>query len=420
MSSEAVLESFCMTEARDDKIIDVEGFDKDPGDSHAPRGSQSSLSLDDIMVLAKTYDLTDRRLAIRLYQDWIEDNQNSPHLAVAWFNLGVEFANAKDDHTAAQAYRTALALKPSLYPASINLGLVEERANAPERALEVWQQALQPDEARVALLNQSARLLEQSGQLAAAEATLAKSLSTTVNQPDAIQHWLHLRQQMCQWPALPAVAFGACGMELLHNSGPLGALAMTDKIATQTRVAANWIARKTSVAPRRLSPADGYQHEKLRLGYMSSDFGRHAMGYLIADLFSHHDRNRFTVNGYCLGRDDGSALRARIVRSFDKFTSLVNLSDEAAACQIADDQIDILIDLNGLTRGARPQILRWRPAPVQTTYLGYIGSAPIPELDYMLCDNYVVPEHLSSQYKPEPLYIRACQEIAESGVRFVR
>jgi predicted O-linked N-acetylglucosamine transferase (SPINDLY family) len=64
-----------------------------------------------------------------------------------------------------------------------------------------------------------------------------------------------------------------------------------------------------------------------------------------------------------------------------------------------------LIDLNGLTSGTRLQALRWRPAPVQATYLGFVGPVPLPELDYMFCDSIVVPPEIAAEYRPTPLYV---------------
>ena len=83
----------------------------------------------------------------------------------------------------------------------------------------------------------------------------------------------------------------------------------------------------------------------------------------------------------------------------------LHLSDEQAARAIRADEIDILIDLNGLTSGTRLQVLRWRPAPVQATYLGFVGPVPLPELDYMFCDPVVVPPAIASEYRPTPLYV---------------
>ena len=357
----------------------------------------------------------DRNIAIQLYSAWIRANPDPAQpMFAAWFNLGAECVLAGDRTAAMAAYRQALALKPDFHPAATNLGLQLEASGQPDAALEVWGKALQSNEARTTLINHRARLMEQSGQLEEAERAMHVSLATDAAQPDVIQHWVHLRQKMCRWPVFAGQSFGLTEAELLADCGPLAALSLTDQVAAQTAITARWIARKTSPTPRRLSPPEGYRHDRIRVGYMSSDFCRHAMGYLIAELFERHDRSRFTIHGYCLGRDDGSDIRARIIGAFDRFTPLRDLSDQQAAETIAADEIDILIDLNGLTAGARPEILRWRPAPVQATYLGFIGPVPVPELDYLFCDDYVVPPGIAESYQPAPLAIAANYQANDS------
>ncbi len=210
---------------------------------------------------------------------------------------------------------------------------------------------------------------------------------------------------MCQWPVLAEVIPGLTGHDLITRAGPLGVLALSDDVATQSAATAAWISRKTHAVPVHMATSEGYQHGRIRVGYLSSDFCSHAMSYLIAELFERHDRGLFEVFGYCSSPEDGSPIRARVIAAFDHFVQVRDLSDEAAARRIRDDEIDILIDLNGLTNGARLQILRWRPAPVQATYLGFIGPVPLPELDYMLCDDFVVPPSVAPAYQPMPLYV---------------
>ena len=98
-------------------------------------------------------------------------------------------------------------------------------------------------------------------------------------------------------------------------------------------------------------PPAGYRHDRIRVGYMSSDFCSHAMSYLIAELFERHDRSRFEIYGYCTSPEDGSDIRQRVIAAFDHFTIIKTMSDEQAARAIRADEIDILIDLNGLTVG---------------------------------------------------------------------
>jgi predicted O-linked N-acetylglucosamine transferase (SPINDLY family) len=345
---------------------------------------------------------------IGLYREWIAAQPTThPHLHAAWFNLGVELNSGGDPDAAAQAYRIALAHQPCFAPAAVNLGLLLERNGDAAAALRVWAQATQPDEARTSLLNHRARLKERSGQFEEAETLLRASLHTQPNQPDVIQHWIHLRQKMCSWPVLSPPAPGLTHADLVRNCGPLAALALFDDVATQTEIGAAWVGRKTLPVPVWLTPAGGYAHTRLRIGYLSSDFCRHAMSFLIAELFERHDRTRFEIYGYCASPEDGSELRARVLAAFDHRRSITAVSDERAAQMIRADEIDILIDLNGLTQGSRLQILRHRPAPVQATYLGFVGPVPVPELDYLFCDATVIPHAVVPAYRPAPIYIAA-------------
>jgi predicted O-linked N-acetylglucosamine transferase (SPINDLY family) len=191
----------------------------------------------------------------------------------------------------------------------------------------------------------------------------------------------------------------------MASCGPLAALALTDQVAVQAQIAGAWIQRKIPPAPEHLAPAGGYRHHRIRVGYMSSDFCSHAMSYLIAELFERHDRTRFEIHGYCTSPEDGSDIRRRVIAAFDHFSIIKDLPDEAAARAIRADAIDILIDLNGLTTGTRLAILRWRPAPIQATYLGFIGPVPMPELDFLLCDEFVIPPAFAALYQPQPLYV---------------
>ncbi len=352
---------------------------------------------------------------IGLYDQWIKANDGtSPFLYMAWFNIGVLFAREGDHAKAAIAYGNALALRPDLHGAAINLGLLLEVNGQADQALATWQRATQSDEARVALEIQQGRLLEKLGRLDDAERVLRRVLLIDPFQPDVVHHWVHIRQKMCRWPIAPSGIPDLPAAELVQRSGPLGILALTDDIQQQSDAAAAWIARKTQPGPRRLAPAKPYSHERIRLGYLSSDFCSHAMSYLITELFERHDRSRFEIFGYCASQDDGSEIRQRVLAAFDHLRIIRTLSDEQAAQTIRDDEIDVLIDLNGITEGSRLAILRWKPAPIQGTYLGFVGPIPLPELDYLLCDSVVIPPEYEAAYQPKALPIARIYQANDS------
>jgi predicted O-linked N-acetylglucosamine transferase (SPINDLY family) len=355
-----------------------------------------------------------RGITLGAYQAWLAANPGHPQAVAAWFNLGVEFAQTGEQGQAATCYRNALALKADFHEAAVNLGLALEAAGDAEAALATWQQALQPEVTRRQLLNHRGRLLELRGRFAEAEQALRASLLSDADQPDVLQHWTHLRQKLCQWPIHAGDIPGLAQEQAQLNAGPLGALALFDDIALQRRIVAAWLARKVPAAPRHLAPPQGYRHERIRLGYLSADFCRHAMSFLIAEVLERHDRARFEIFGYCSSPEDGSEIRARVIGALDHHVRIGALDDAAAAQRIREDEIDILIDLNGLTRGARLGVLRWKPAPVQATYLGYIGSVPLPELDYLLCDAVTIPADAAPLYAPQPLAIEGLYQANDS------
>jgi predicted O-linked N-acetylglucosamine transferase (SPINDLY family) len=355
-----------------------------------------------------------RALSIVAYQAWLGANPGHPQALAAWFNLGVEFSQAGEPAQAVICYRNALALKADFHDAATNLGLALEAAGQKEAALAAWQQALQPEPARRQIFNHRGRLFEQMGRFTEAEQALRQSLLSAPDQPDVLQHWTHLRQKLCAWPIHADDIPGLTRDQAVLHSGPLGALALHDDIDLQRRIVATWLARKVPEAPRRLAPAQGYRHERLRLGYLSSDFCRHALSFLIAEVLERHDRDRFEIFGYCSSPEDGSDIRARVIAALDHHVKIGAMDDATAAARIRADEIDILIDLNGLTRGARLGVLRWKPAPVQVTYLGYIGSVPLPELDYLICDDIAVPPEAASLYAPRPLKLEGLYQANDS------
>ncbi|WP_268921279.1 O-linked N-acetylglucosamine transferase family protein [Siccirubricoccus phaeus] len=351
---------------------------------------------------------------IALYRAWIAANPGALQAFAAWFNLGVELSRIGRPAEAEAAYREVLRLNPRLDAASLNLGSALEAQGRRAEAMAAWECALQPLPHRVMLLNQRGRLLEEERRFAEAETCLRESLALDPDQPDVVQHWLHLRQKACIWPLYRGEIPGRSLAELALQSGPLGILALTDDPDLQRRSAAAWLSRKAPPAPRRLSPRGGYRHDRIRLGYLSADFCRHALSFLMAEVFERHDRSQFEVFGYCSSPEDGSEIRRRVIAGFDHHVPIGALSEEDAAARIRADEIDILVDLNGLTKGARLGALRWKPAPVQATYLGYIGSVPLPELDWLICDAHVVPPGLAHLYAPRPLPLAGLYQANDS------
>jgi len=337
--------------------------------------TQGALTLVELFQITQDLNQYGRQdTAIQLYRDWLA-GPPSPLAYAAWFNLAIAL-NAKGDVAGAEAaYRSALAHNPRFSEAHLNLGTLLERSKRQDAALESWRTVLGyadpavPGERAflIQALNNLGRVLELQRDFPAAEDMLTRSLHLNPQQQDVITHWVHLRQKQCKWPVFSSSASGVPEQELMAATSALGMLSGSGDPALQLASAKRFVREKVVHDVPQLSGPAGYEHSRLRVGYLSSDFCSHAVSILTAELYGLHDRSRVEVYGFDWSNDDGSQLRARVLAGFDHHVRIHELSDEEAARLIRSHEIDVLVDLHGLTLGARPNILSYRPAPVGST-----------------------------------------------------
>lgn len=224
------------------------------------------------------------------------------------------------------------------------------------------------------------------------------------------------------------------------QSNPFGSLSWPGTSSSEHRaIAGNFV--KSQIPEAFLRPdANDYRHllngqpQRLRIGYISADLRNHPVGQVIAEVIERHDRNRVEVVAYSLRSGDGSPLRARLEKSFDRFVDLGGVSVVETAERIRDDGIQILVDLSGWTAEGRPESLALRCAPVQVNWLGYPGTLGHPKLaDYLIGDPVVTPADHADFYteaiasmphsyfpvdtasRPAPAPTRAAAGLPESG-----
>ncbi len=342
-----------------------------------------------------------------IFDTWLQYS-DSPHKFVAWFNYGVMLFAVGDRSGARRAYEQAVQLKPDFIQARLNLGTVSEAEGDSAAALAIWTEIVNESgvasDLMVLALNNIGRLKETLRDYDEAEAALRKSLLINPQQQDVIHHFLHLRQKQCKWPVLQPLP-GISQSQMIRAMSPLSMLAHTDDSALQLLAAENFVRRKLKVTEGHLCAGKQYRHSRLRIGYLSGDLCAHAVGLLMPEVFEHHDRDRFEIFVYDYSREVGPEIRQRIREASQHFRPVGQMSDEQAARLIAADEIDILIDMHGLSAGTRPGIFALRPAPIQATWLGYIGTTALPWIDYVIADRFALPERLLPLFSEKPLYV---------------
>lgn len=318
--------------------------------------------------------------------------QRYPHYPEVLNNLGVMHFQLGDLPTAARLIRQAIAVKPALADAHANLGAVLKNLGHIEQAMAAYRKATEFNPRMSEAHYNLGHALVALQRLEEAVDSYGNALALDPVHSGARVGIAHQRRQLCDWRGYEAEQ--AAVLTLVQagsrDVSPFDVMIITDDPFIQALAARRMSWRMAEGAPP-LPPRCPEARERIRIGYLSSDFRRHPVAWLISDLLERHDRSRFAVYAYSHGVDDQSVERQRIERAVDHFSDIRTLSHQDSAARIREDGIDILVDLNGHTFGCRPGILARRPAPLQVAYLGYPGAMCAPFIDYVLGDAFVTP-----------------------------
>jgi protein O-GlcNAc transferase len=338
------------------------------------------------------------------------------NLGLALCHLG-QAAFAQGDYAQAEThFRDAGCLAPDSAPAAAGLGHTLLQQGRIEAAIAQYGAALQREPQNAALHFARAAAAFVAGCLGDAISGCDEALAHDPNFIAAAINRAIYRRHACDWQDFAAdqallreaVARGA-GMV-----PPFAFLNLTasaaEQLACARRATQSPALRGLATLPAPVIATGA----KIRLGYLSCDFRAHATAYLTAELFERHDRERFEVIGYSLGRNDGSAIGRRVAAAFDEFVDLSEVPVKEAAQRIRADKIEILVDLNAYAQNGRPQIVARRPAPVQVNYLGYPGTMGADFIDYVLVDPVVVPKDQQEFFTERLVHLPETYQVNDS------
>jgi protein O-GlcNAc transferase len=315
--------------------------------------------------------------------------QLQPDSAEVCNNLGLAQLNANRTEEAVLSFRQALYLQPSLADVHNNLGLALAARGDPDEARICYERALQLMPDHFGALVNLGNACKDQGLLAEAIAYYRKSLEVRPHAAGIHSNLL-------------------LALQYQEGADPLEILAEAHRY-TQRHVAP----LAGTIKPHPVHPPEG---RRLRIGYVSADFREHPVAYFLEPILANHDHQCFEIFCYAdVVRPD--SLTQRFRGYADHWRSLVGSPDEQAAEMIRRDGIDILVDLAGHTGGNRLLTFARKPAPIQASYLGYLGTTGMPTMDYYITDAYADPPRLSeAHYQEHPIRLPECGFCYQPGL----
>ncbi len=341
--------------------------------------------------------------SVELYKRWIALNSDHSVLHAVYFNYAVALGEIDDLAGAAVALREAIRLKPDFFPlTSISVSpssvlgtRIARSANGMGWSIGCRSSTGDAIVHKVMALKQIGRLLETLQRDHEAEEILTQCLDVDPEQPEVIEHLISLRQQQCKWPVIRASG-RVDRQKMLRAIAPLSLACYADDPMLQLTTATEFN-KKVAAVPARPDPARARRlagartSGRLRIGYISSDFRAHAVGFAMTDVLELHNRRQFEIFAYYGGIPQADATQARLKTAAEHWTD-VSLLDQQETCErIEADDIDILVDLNGYTKDARTRVFAERPARIAVNWFGYPGTMGSPYHHYIIADSYIVP-----------------------------
>jgi predicted O-linked N-acetylglucosamine transferase (SPINDLY family) len=331
----------------------------------------------------------------------------APERAASWNSRGAALAQLKRYEEALASYERAVSLDPRHELARINRGLALLDSHRIDDALRCYDTDVAAIPNSADLRNARANALQRARRYEDAAHGYEDVLALEPAYPYAHGNLAFCRLHGCDWRTLTddraMIAAGLRSGKPACN--PFQAIALSHSRRDQLACAKIAVAEKYPVSKQALWRGERYDHDRIRLAYLSADFNDHAVATLMAGVFEHHDRTRFETIAVSLSPASVTDRRRRLERAFDRFVEAGDRDDLAAARLLRGMEIDIAVDLMGYTGECRPRILGFRPAPIQVNYLGFPGTMGSPSIDVLIADATVIPDEHRADYSETVIHL---------------
>jgi len=344
--------------------------------------------------------------AINNFKRAIELN---PNYAEAYNNLGIIFKKKYQYEESYNNYKKAIELNPNYAEAYNNLGLLYGDTKRYEESIVNFSKAIELNNNYIDAYKNRANIYSfyKKHPLAIKDYNKLKILEP--EKENTYESFIfYNKNQICDWEGYKKI-LRKIENYLINNKiivdyiNPLKLLSWTDSLGVIKNNLINYNNKEYNIKNSK-KIFSIIKKKRIRLGYYSPDFRRHAVSHLIANVFELHNKNNFETIGFhlCKYRDDD--MTKRISKTFDKFFYARNTSDQDLISQSRNLEIDIAIDLAGHTEDNRVSVFSKKIAPIQINFLGYPGSIG-PFMDYIIADKNLIPEENKKNYFEKIIYM---------------
>ena len=325
----------------------------------------------------------------------------------AYINLANLFKETKQFEEAIKNYDLAINLNPKLAEVYNNKGNALKEIRKFEEAIKNYDLAINLNPNFAEAYFNTATALQDIKNFEKAVLYFEKALLLDKEIPFCKGYLLHAKMLCCNWNGLNELYKEIYNdvEKNRYSATPFGYQAICDDESNLQKCAQLYSSKRFPEIKNNLFSKKVSKNKKNKIGYLFGEFREQATSILMTEVWEKHNKEDFEIIAFDSGWDDKSVRRNRIINAFDKFIDISKVSDLDAAKIIYREQIDILINLNGFFGTGRPVVFSYRPAGIQINYLGFPGTIGSKYIDYILCDQTVVPLESKKFYNEKIIYL---------------
>lgn len=300
-----------------------------------------------------------------------------PNYAEAYNNLGIAYNLLNNLEDALSNYKKAILINPSFPEFYYNLGITLKSLKKPKESIE----------------------------------SFSKALTMKPDYDFLLGDYTHAMMNICDWEFMKE---NISELRLKINNlnkvcSPFASLNFFDSPEIHKKVSRIYMEEKypkrNDLGPIKKQKSSG----KIKIGYFTSDFGLHPVSYLSAELFELSNKEKFEIVAFYFGKERTDNMHKRIFNAFDKFINVRNMDDKSVAYLSRKIGINIAVDLTGHTENNRVGIFSYRAAPIQLSYLGFLGTMGSEYYDYLIADKTLIPHKNQKYYFEKIIYLPSYQ-----------
>lgn len=319
-----------------------------------------------------------------------------------------ELGNAYQIHSqfslAEACFEEAIQYEKNNWTYYYNLANAKDKLQKRDEAYQCYQKALNLNDEDADLWNNLGNAERELGHLDKAVASYERALSINPLLFHTYLHLAHQKQHMCDWYGIDQLFQKICSIVNTNPKAlisPFAFISNPFSSSQEQMVCANqWT--QNHYKAQSFQKGKWKRKNKVRIGYLSSDFKLHPLYFLIRDVIKYHDRDIFDIYAYDSTPSENTKERTTLISLFDHYRDISFTDDGSAVTLINHDEIDILIDLTGYTNNSRAFIAPQLKNTITINWLGYPGTMGFTGekslYEFILADDFIIPKSDEKYY----------------------